>query len=212
VEAILQSKLTPNKRGVRYLIKWKGYPDSENTWEPPSNLTNAPDLLKAFHKKYPKMPRNPVTPIRMLQAQQGRKEGILSRTVTSEIAEPAKTPVKVARVQLPYPHDHRHSVYTRLLALDSKRNQYSKQRLSSETIQGLTQRLEVARWKGLRRSLSALPGVEVGWLESHDIVWMTDRSSLTPSDRSHISELTCAYCGAAVALLRTVMHDSPLDG
>ena len=36
VESVLQSRLTPNKKGVQYLIKWKGYPSSENSWLPAS--------------------------------------------------------------------------------------------------------------------------------------------------------------------------------
>ena len=39
VEAILSSKLRRNR--TEFLIKWKGYPHSENTWEPESNLHNA---------------------------------------------------------------------------------------------------------------------------------------------------------------------------
>lgn len=31
-----------------YLVKWKGYKDSENTWEPKSNLTHAPKLLEEY--------------------------------------------------------------------------------------------------------------------------------------------------------------------
>ena len=36
--------------GQRYLIKWKGYPDSENTWEPKTNLTNCQELLRQFYQ------------------------------------------------------------------------------------------------------------------------------------------------------------------
>ena len=45
VEKILQ------QRGQRYFVKWKGYPDSDNTWEPKAHLKNAPDLLRRFHQK-----------------------------------------------------------------------------------------------------------------------------------------------------------------
>ena len=54
VEAILNSKIS--RRRLVYLVKWKGYPDSENTWEPASNVKNASLLIKQFHARYPHKP------------------------------------------------------------------------------------------------------------------------------------------------------------
>ena len=39
-----------NGKNRQYLTAWKGYPSSENTWEPESNLRHAPLLLKAYKK------------------------------------------------------------------------------------------------------------------------------------------------------------------
>jgi len=36
---------------LQYLIKWKGYPESDNTWEPMTNL-QAPHLVKEYHKRH----------------------------------------------------------------------------------------------------------------------------------------------------------------
>jgi len=36
-------------RTLQYLIHWKGYPDSNDTWEPAAD-THAPNLVKAYHK------------------------------------------------------------------------------------------------------------------------------------------------------------------
>ncbi|KAL8451264.1 hypothetical protein Emag_002821 [Eimeria magna] len=46
VEHILYSR--GSGRGKEFLVKWKGYPDNQATWEPLSNLTNCKDLLRAF--------------------------------------------------------------------------------------------------------------------------------------------------------------------
>ncbi len=47
VEKILDERKYYGKK--QYLIKWKGYPLSEASWEPESNL-NCPDLIKEFKK------------------------------------------------------------------------------------------------------------------------------------------------------------------
>ena len=39
------------RKGQRYLVKWKNYPDSENTWEPLRNLVNCQLLLQQFRQK-----------------------------------------------------------------------------------------------------------------------------------------------------------------
>ena len=46
VEAILGHK--PWGRGHRYLVKWKGYPTSESTWEPTNNLKGALEILAEY--------------------------------------------------------------------------------------------------------------------------------------------------------------------
>lgn len=55
VEAILNSQIKWG--GLEYWVKWKGYDDGQNTWEPAENLENVPKLVAAFHKKYPNAPR-----------------------------------------------------------------------------------------------------------------------------------------------------------
>ncbi len=57
VEKVLQSKISPNRKGILYLIKWKGYPDSENSWLPSSEMTHSQDLVQKFHKDQPRTPR-----------------------------------------------------------------------------------------------------------------------------------------------------------
>lgn len=50
VEKII-SKRKLEKGGHEYLIKWKGYDSSQNTWEPISNLNKAKNVLEQFEKK-----------------------------------------------------------------------------------------------------------------------------------------------------------------
>lgn len=47
VEKILD-KRTINRR-LEYLIKWAGYPESENTWEPAKNLASCKNVIKEFN-------------------------------------------------------------------------------------------------------------------------------------------------------------------
>lgn len=49
VESIVDKIITPDGK-VHYLLKWKGYPHSDNTWEPEENL-NCPELMEKFEKK-----------------------------------------------------------------------------------------------------------------------------------------------------------------
>ena len=58
-EEVLDSKIM-HKR-LFYLVKWKGYPVSDNSWEPAPNLANAKDLVDSFHVKYPNKPSAPLT-------------------------------------------------------------------------------------------------------------------------------------------------------
>ena len=55
VEQVLDSRL---KRGkLEYLVKWFGYTDDHNTWEPELNLTNSKEAINEFHKSNPSAPR-----------------------------------------------------------------------------------------------------------------------------------------------------------
>src|SRR5712672_2563616 len=52
VEAILNHRFHGRRKQLQYLIKWKGYPHSDNTWEPSENV-HADDLVKSYHKWRP---------------------------------------------------------------------------------------------------------------------------------------------------------------
>jgi hypothetical protein len=49
VERVLDMQMVNNQ--PFYLIKWKGYDTSKNTWEPINNLINCQLLLQDFHQQ-----------------------------------------------------------------------------------------------------------------------------------------------------------------
>ena len=50
VENILKKRTVKGKK--EYLIKWKGYPENESTWEPLSHLKYINYMIKEFEQKY----------------------------------------------------------------------------------------------------------------------------------------------------------------
>jgi hypothetical protein len=77
IEAILMARPTQNRKSTQYLIIWKGYPVSENSWLPEKELTHAKELLNKLKRK---------THIQALQVQQNPKEGILSWTESTTLS------------------------------------------------------------------------------------------------------------------------------
>lgn len=55
VDQILDSKIS--RKRLFYLVKWKGYDPSENSWQPAADLENSPILVNEFHTRYPQKPR-----------------------------------------------------------------------------------------------------------------------------------------------------------
>ena len=55
MEEVLDARV--KRRKLEYFVKWKGYDESNNTWEPEGNLENAPTKIQEFHKRHPQAPR-----------------------------------------------------------------------------------------------------------------------------------------------------------
>ena len=55
VEAIINHHHFRRKQQLQYLVKWKGYPDADNTWESADHV-HAPTLTQNYHRKNPLSP------------------------------------------------------------------------------------------------------------------------------------------------------------
>src|SRR5258705_8849118 len=44
---------------IKYRVRWKGYDETDDTWEPLENVSKVIDLVKDFHHLKPKAPRDP---------------------------------------------------------------------------------------------------------------------------------------------------------
>ena len=54
---------------LEYLVQWKGWSETDRTWEPASNLGNADDAVRDFHVAHPAAPRclRGISPFNFLQ-------------------------------------------------------------------------------------------------------------------------------------------------
>ena len=50
VEELRQIKFDEQARCPKYLVKWKNYPEEDNSWEPIENLEGSKDLVAEFHR------------------------------------------------------------------------------------------------------------------------------------------------------------------
>ena len=55
VEQVLDSRKYRNQ--LQYLVKWQGYDQGHNSWEPATNLTHCTELVDTFHANHPAAPR-----------------------------------------------------------------------------------------------------------------------------------------------------------
>ena len=67
VERIVDSRYKGKR--LEYLVHWKGWSDSDRTWEPASNLGNAADAVRDFHAACPAAPHQlrGISPFNFLQ-------------------------------------------------------------------------------------------------------------------------------------------------
>jgi hypothetical protein len=54
VSEILDLRIT--RRKLEYLVQWQGYDISKRTWKHVANLSNAPEMIQDFHRRYLEKP------------------------------------------------------------------------------------------------------------------------------------------------------------
>lgn len=66
IEDLMDSKMERGK--LKYLVKWKGYPREQWTWEPRENLLqDAKKIVEDFHKRHPNAPRPKPSELRFVK-------------------------------------------------------------------------------------------------------------------------------------------------
>ena len=98
VEEVINHRHFGKKRRLQYLIKWKGYPTADNTWEP-ANQVFAPELIQRYHVKHPLQGYKPTTKRKKANIHSSQCLPLLSTSTTP----PAKSSSSPILTLPPYP-------------------------------------------------------------------------------------------------------------
>src|SRR5579863_2851540 len=79
VECIVATRLFGCNKKHQYHVRWKGYSEAHDTWEPVSNI-HVPDLVAAFHQEEQQAP----TQIRAIRVGLGSVQGSMSSPSSNE--------------------------------------------------------------------------------------------------------------------------------
>ena len=88
VEDIVDKNVAGGK--VHYLVKWKGYPSSQNTWEPEAHLNHLPNLVKKFEEAYATKLKSKLHPT----SKKIKKDDAEDKPTPKRVGRPPKSPKK----------------------------------------------------------------------------------------------------------------------
>ena len=82
VEAVLARAC--GKQGERYLVRWKGYAQKHDTWEPAANLVGAAAIVDKFNKD-----RDAAAIVEKKEAEEKRQAALAAKRKREEVTLPA---------------------------------------------------------------------------------------------------------------------------
>ncbi|KAE9603404.1 putative chromatin remodeling & transcriptional activation CHROMO-DOMAIN family [Lupinus albus] len=86
VQAIRRKRVI--KGQVQYLVKWLGWAESANTWEPPEHLTNVRDMIEAFEQS-----------LASAKQRKPKRTSVSSHSQTKKRQERSDTPYSLRRIR-----------------------------------------------------------------------------------------------------------------
>lgn len=154
LEAIRKKRVLKGR--VQYLIKWRGWPESTNTWEPPENLSYCTDVINSFEKSLKSGKKSASRRKRKsvnTHSQTRTKQHQFSPAVNPELAENAVDPVSSRAEEMEDPTD----LNVNLSELNGLATQHEE---NVENVLGDSQEAPVLEQPGLPNGQSDADGVE----------------------------------------------------
>lgn len=87
VEKILAKRFNPKRKYYEYLLKWEGYPQDQNTWEPVENMAACDKLVEQFEKSLAKQKALQ----QAQQAQQKLNQGFIQKSMIRVVKTSGKS-------------------------------------------------------------------------------------------------------------------------